>query len=571
MRGVSRRPRGVRCRLMAWRVAVLCVLCLVWSTTSLARSGRQAAPSDFPQVQLINQHIARVWEAYALRPSEQATDGEWCRRLYLDVIGRVPSVVELREFVSDRSADKKRALVDRLLYEERYREEFARNWTTIWTNLLIGRSGGMQRDSLISRDGMQDYLRGSFVDNKPYDRLVYELVAATGTTVPGSDGYNGATNFLIDKVNDENGAQAAAQTARIFLGLQVQCTQCHNHPFNDWKQRKFWEFNAFFRQTRAVRHMAEGTRRLETAELVDRDFAGEGQTPTEAEIYYELRSGELEVAYPVFVDGAAIPRSGLVKDVVRREELGRLMVSSPLLAKTLVNRMWGHFLGFGFTKPVDDLGPHNPPSHPELLDALADEFRTSSFDIKALIRWLTLSQPYGLSSRTNSTNVALDDPALGEPPKFSRFYLRQMQAEQLYESLLVATEAHKSRGDEAGQEEAKREWLRQFTIAFGNDEGGETTTFNGTIPQALVMFNGDFIRQAVALEPGNLLRTVAESEGKPLDKMNYLFEAGLARRATREEIDVANQLLVARQGNMAAAMQDLWWAVLNSNEFIMNH
>jgi hypothetical protein len=146
-----------------------------------------------------------------------------------------------------------------------------------------------------------------------------------------------------------------------------------------------------------------------------------------------------------------------------------------------------------------------------------------------------------------------------------------MQAEQLYESLLIATRADKTRGDYAAQERAKSQWLRQFTIAFGTDEGGEATTFNGTIPQALMMFNGDFIRRAVALESGNVLRTVADSDRTPLEKINYLFEAGLARKASRDEITVANQLLMARNGNMAEAMQDMWWAILNSNEFIMIH
>ncbi len=320
-----------------------------------------------------------------------------------------------------------------------------------------------------------------------------------------------------------------------------------------------------------LRRNQPGTPRPAAVELVDRDFAGEGNTPQEAEIYYELRNAELEVAYPVFVDGTTVERSGLVEEVRRREELGKLIVNSEMLEKAIVNRMWSHFLGYGFTKPIDDLGPHNPPSHPELLDQLAAEFRQASFDFKALIRWITLSQPYWLSSRANSTNAEADDPSLGEPPQFSRFYLRQMQAEELYESLLIATEAHKSRGDYAAQEQARNEWLRQFTVTFGNDEAGETTTFNGTIPQALMMFNGDFIRKAVALEPGNLLRSVADGEMKPLDKMNYLFEAGLARKATRDEVAVANQLLVARQGNMAEAMQDLWWAILNSNEFILNH
>lgn len=534
------------------------------------RPGRVNKDYGIPQVRLINEQIRRGWSDYGIRPSAAATDGEWCRRVFLDLLGRIPSVDELRDYLAMRGSDKKRLLVDRLLEDERYTQEYARNWTTIWTNILIGRSGGMERNSMTSREGMQKYLRDSFARNKPYDRLVYELVTATGTTIPGSEDFNGATNFLVEKVNEDKGAQAAAMTSKIFLGMQVQCTQCHNHPFNDWKQRKFWELNAFFRQTRAVRPR-QRQRDNVAARLVDRDFSGEGNTPGEAEIYYELRNGELEVAYPVFIDGTPIERSGRVNDVIRREELGQLIVDSEMLEKTMVNRMWGHLLGWGFTKPIDDLGPHNMPSHPELLDALAGEFRKSSFDMKDLIRWIALSEPYGLSSRTNQTNETVDDPALGEPPKFSRFYLRQLQAEQLYESLLIATRADKTRGDYAARERDKAEWLRQFTFAFGTDEGGETTTFNGTIPQALMMFNGDFIRRAVALEPGNMLRTVADSDLKPQEKINYLFEAGLARPASREEMVAANQLLMARNGNMAEAMQDMWWAILNSNEFIMNH
>jgi hypothetical protein len=461
--------------------------------------------------------------------------------------------------------------VDELLENDAYTDDYVRNWTTFWTNVLIGRSGGTDPNSLIHRAGMQKYLRDSIARNKPYDRMVYELVTATGASSPQAEGFNGAVNFLVMKVNDDNGAQATAMTAKVFLGLQVQCTQCHNHPFNDWKQRKFWELNAFFRQTRAVRREGSGGRNDAYAELLDADFPGEGGTPDEAEIYYELRNGEMEVAYPVFVDGTAISRSGRVGEVNRRTELGTFIVNSPLLEKALVNRMWAHFLGYGFTKPVDDLGPHNPPSHPVLLEQLATEFRTNSYNLKRLIRWITLSQPYALSSRANASNQQADDPSLGETPKFSRFYLRQMEAEALYESLLVATAARQARGDYAEQEEARSRWLRQFIIAFGTDEGGETTTFDGTIPQALMMFNGEFMQRAIALEPGNLLHDLANNDWKSADKIHYLFEAGLARKASRDELTMADQLFVARQGKLAETLQDVWWAILNSNEFIMNH
>src|SRR4029078_11653918 len=132
-----------------------------------------------------------------------------------------------------------------------------------------------ERNSRMSRPAIQKYLRDAFARNKPYDKMVYELVTATGQTSPGAEGFNGATNFMVGKL-EENGAQATAMTAKIFLGRQVQCTQCHNHPFNEWKQKKFWEFNAFFRQTKALRKFVPGTRDVASAELIKHEFARGG-------------------------------------------------------------------------------------------------------------------------------------------------------------------------------------------------------------------------------------------------------------------------------------------------------
>ena len=531
------------------------------------------AESAIPEVRRINEEIRQVWKEYKINPSAPATDGEWCRRLHLDILGRIPTVDELNAFLADKDPDKRTKLVAKLLYDEDYTEEYARNWTTIWTNVLIGRSGGTERNSLTNREGLQKYLRDSFARNKYYDRIVYELVTATGHNSPGAENFNGAVNFLAMKVNDEKGSQATAETAKVFLGLQVQCTQCHNHPFNEWKQQKFWEMNAFFRQTRALRRFVPGTRTVSGAALIDEDYAGEGRTgdAEEADIYYELRNGLTKVAYPVFVDGTGIGRSGYVEDVVRRTELGKLIVSSEYLEKTIANRMWAHFMGYGFTKPLDDMGPHNPATHPVLLDYLATQVRKKNFDLKPLIGWIALSQPYALSSRTNSSNAKVDDPLLGETPKFSHFYLRQMRAEELYESLVIATAAHKTRGDYAAQEKAKGDWLKQFVVAFGTDDGEETTTFNGTIPQALMMFNGDLIKRATSKDKGSFLTTVAEDQTRSVQKINFLFMTALARRPTKKEIEVANQLLLARKRDVAGALQDIWWAVLNSNEFILNH
>jgi len=550
-------------------LALMIGMCV--SETLYGQRDREEGESFLPeQVLQIDRKVAQVWQAYELEPAAEAPDNEWCRRVYLDVLGRIPTVEELDAYVADDAADKKAKLVHKLLYDDTYTVEFARNWTTIWSNLLIGRTGGTARNSAISREGMQKYLRDSFARGKPYDRMVYELITATGSVEPGSDDFNGATNFLIDKVNADDAAQATAATTRLFLGLQVQCTQCHNHPFNEWKQKKYWEMNAFFRQTRAVNAGRGATRMGAAASLVDRDFRSSSGSLEEAEIYYELRNGEMKVAYPVFVDGTAVDPHGQVERVNRRQRLGELVRNSPYLERTLVNRMWGHFLGYGFTKPVDDLGPHNPPSHPELLEYLAGEFRDYGFDIRKLITWIALSRAYGLSSRISEGNSA-DDPTAGVPPRFARFYLRQMRAEELYESLLVATQAEQTAGSYAEQERQKNRWLQQFSQAFGTDEGDEITSFNGTIPQVLMMFNGDLMVRATQLQPGSLLEQVASnSQWDAREKINYLFRAGLARDATPDELRMAQQIYAAHNGNAVEAFRDLWWVVLNSNEFIFN-
>ncbi|MFM9025561.1 MAG: DUF1549 and DUF1553 domain-containing protein [Planctomycetaceae bacterium] len=564
VRGSSTRP---------WPPALFAFLAIAAGGAAV----RAADDAGGPEVAFINEQIAAGWADAELTPSKAASDGEWCRRVHLDLIGRVPTLAELKAYVGDRSPRKRVALVARLLGEE-YVDEYARNLTDVWTTILIGRDTTNDR---VNRPGMRQWLRRAFSRNMPYDRFMEELVTATGANAnrKGVKGFNGATNFLSGKMADmgvENGVQATARTAQIFLGMQVQCTQCHNHPFNKGKQNQFWELNAFFRQTRALRRF-DGGNDVRWVELVDADWKGEGGTPEEAELYYELRNGLMKVAYPVFIDGTEISRSGYLPGrmedgthfgVHRRRELAALIKGSPLFPKAIVNRAWAQFLGAGFTKPVDDLGEHNPPSHPELLDGLAERFRERGFDLKALIGWIVLSEPYALSSRTKPGNEA-DDPALGARPRFSRFYVRQLTAEQLYESLLTATEADKTAG---GEEAAKKkdEWLSQFVVAFGTDEGDDATTFDGSIPQVLMMFNGDLVTRATGLGKGGLLDRVVNGRGAVEKRITSLYLAALARPPSAKELKVAATRVGAGQGG-AEALRDVWWAILNSNEFVLNH
>ena len=577
-----------------------------WATsgTLLAGEASSSAVNHEAVVALIDSHIRSAWQENDLRPSPQASDAHWCRRVYLDLIGRVPTVAELDGFVAQHSRTKRSELVDRLLGDE-YVDTFADHWTAIWTNTLIGRTGGRQRRSLTSREGMTDYLCNSLRENKPYDRMTSELLTATGSTNPDQEDYDGAVNFLIEKMG-EGGIQATAKTAEIFLGTAVQCTQCHNHPFNEYRQNQFWELNAFFRQARAVRERDPDDEDIRLSRLVNRDFAGEGralyrddrseifletrngqlvdrdaQQVYDAPIYYELRNGQVQVAYPVFIDGTALAdeladrssefgNSGYLEHVDRRQELARLIVDAREFDRALVNRFWAHFFSYGFTKPIHDMGPHNPPSHPELLDKLGLAFRDSGFDTKALLRWIVLSEPYSLSSRIGRGNQQ-DDPSLGTPPQFNRFYVRQMQAEQLYASLLIATQADATL-DNDQRDRMQQRWLEQFNTAFGTDDGGEASTFNGSIPQTLMMMNGDLVRRACSTDSGSFLDQIANNwDLSNREKIQYLYRAALSRIPSKEETTVCNALLTSRQGDVVGTLQDIWWAILNSNEFILIH
>jgi hypothetical protein len=358
--------------------------------------------------------------------------------------------------------------------------------------------------------------------------------------------------------------QATAKTTRLFMGVQVQCTQCHNHPFNDWKQDQFWRINSFLRQTRRIDHRrfdpATGRTIDDYSELVDNDFSGP--------VYFEKRSGEMQVAYPVFFDAKIDPGPG----VHRRKELAKLMTSGdrPLFARAMVNRTWAHFFGHGFTTPVDDMGPHKPPSHPELLDRLSDEFVKSHCDVKRLMRWLCDCDAYSLTSRAGHKNIK-DDPALGQTPLFSRMYPKPLEAEQLYDSLLIATDAHHSgQTDWASAEKQREEWLQQFIIAFGTDENDEATTFNGTIPQALLMMNGPLIQKALSGEPGSFLNSVLSEESSGERKVDRLYLAALSRHPRSRELAAA-ATLIETSPDPFTGYQDLFWALLNSNEFIINH
>lgn len=532
------------------------------SVAARSRSPQPAAPAveEGPLVEFINAQLRAGWEAANVQASSRAEDSEWLRRAHLDLVGSIPSSERVERFLKDKSPRKRADLVDELLDDSRY----VRHWTTVWTNLLIGRS--TSRDA--QRTGLQKFLRESFAHNRPWKDVVVDLVSAEG-----SASENGAAGFLLAHLNNE-AVPATAITARVLLGTQVQCTQCHNHPFNDWKQNQFWELNSFFQQTarvdRDVRDPKTGKNERQ-AVLVNKETGGP--------IFYETRSGLALAAFPKF-DGEKIDPAPQVN---RRAELSRLIVDDDQaqFARAFVNRMWEHFFGAAFTRPVDDMGPHNPPTHPAVLERLTADFIRSGYDVKQLMRWICQTDAYQLSSRIGEHN-ADDDPAIGNQPLFSRVYVKQMTAEQLYDSLLVATRAEAApRVLKLDLDRQRDEWIQQFVVEYATEENDEATTFDGTIPQALLMMNSELVSAAVSKNPGTLLHDVLEDRGTEADKIRRLSLAALSRNPTPKEVAALRKALrdrisraarnQSRDMLLAEGYQDVFWALLNSNEFVLVH
>lgn len=521
-----------------------------------------AAQSGSPAseiVQFVNHHLQATWQAAGVRPAPPASEGEWCRRLFLRVLGRVPSPEELTSFTSDRRTDKRQRLVETLLSDARYVEEYAQHWATLWTNALIGRTGG-QAGSLASRDELERFLAQALAEQRPWDAVVVELLTATGSPRPGGEDYNPAVNFLLDGW-DGKGILATSRVARVLLGTQLHCAQCHAHPTQELSQEQFWSLNAFFRQVKVDRTGGQ-------ARLVEVDFAGEGKGSRDGEVYYETPSGLLKTAFPRFLDGAAIPPDGTLAVVNRRRELARLVVASERFAQSVVNRVWAHFFGYGCTQPVDDVGPHVSTPHRELLRRLASEFAAHGCDLGKLIRWIALSDPFSRSSRLVDL-ASRDMPEAGETPLFSRYYTRPLAAEEVYRALVHAAQLRKSSKSEAELLQARRDWLAQSQRRMGTDDAQEEQF--GGVRQSLLMMNGDLVRRAVSSQQQGLLKSLIASELSFEKKVEHLFLAALSRPPSRRELRAAHDLLATSHHSEPVVLEDIWWALLNSSEFLLDH
>ena len=519
--------------------------------------------SDAEIVAEIDRLIADTWQQHDLVPSPTASDTEWIRRACLNIVGRIPTLEESTDFLTSNSPRKRQQLINDLMQSSERSSHFA----VVWANMLIGRT---ERRG-VNRDKLFEFLYDEFQQNTAWIDTVGELISASGR-----NDRNGATNFLLAHLNNE-ATPATAVTARLFLGEQMSCLQCHDHPFTKGVgQSEYWALNAFFKDTDRVTvpvamngSAVRPSLRNAAWKLVDR------RRP-ERMTFFENRAGQQQAVLPAY-DGHVIPEDSTVQ---RRAELARLLASDSetKVARAMVNRMWAHFFGYGFTNPIDDMGPHSVVSHPELLAYLTKAFVASDYDLQRLMTWVASSQAWQLSSEAYAQDT-MDRPEHGEMPLFSRVYVRRMTPEQVYESIRVAVRSAGQLPVAAAEvsSQHRREWVRQFTRAYETDENDEAVDFDGTIAQAMVMMNGSEVDDAIRQASRAIVKdggTQVNSGPQALDRVALAMltrepTTGEQRVFRRRYRQLAEESLAAVA--MPTAVGDMMWAYLNSSEFVLVH
>jgi hypothetical protein len=519
-------------------------------------------------IKMIDDKLEAGWKENKVTPSKPADDYEFIRRASLDIIGRVATPKEIEEYLKDPK-DRRANLIDKLLKSE----EYPKNWANIWSNWLLTRSGPFSRNNY--HLAMNVWLEDQFANNLPYNKMVQELITAKGKNIGKDKDANPATNFILAHLGESVPAADVAKEGhftmipvtsritRLFLGVQTQCTQCHDHPFDaKLKQRDFWGVNAFLRQVER-KGTPPNMRQMNgpglTLELLD----NENLNP-DGLVTYEKRNGVFMVSKPVFLGGSSIDPA---KAKNRREELASLLVEHENFPKAIVNRMWAHFFGKGLSNPVDDFTEQSQCAYPELLDELGKQYKHYGYNQKDLIRWICNSKAYQLSCVANKTNDKPD-----AEPLFSRMLLKAMSPEQLLESIWVATKMDAVVGAN-GKKDFKDKWQDSLIANFGDDEGNEVN-FNGTVVQALMLMNGKDLNDAITHTDKGTVGDILKKKGTTESVINELYLVSLNRRATQKEIA---KILEAFKGSkvkdtsVAPQLQDLFWALLNSNEFLLNH
>lgn len=471
-----------------------------------------------------------------IEPAPLADDGEFLRRMYLDLQGVIPRVGEVRAFLNDSRPDKRQRLIDELLVSPRHATHLANTWRQFML------PGNVDLEDLQSVAGVQNWLRRQFAQNLRYDRIVSDFLVATGGGDNGPALYYTAQELKPEKL--------AASTARIFLGLHLECAQCHKHPFDKWTQEDFWGYAAFFAQLEQAGAMGpQGV-----VQLVDKN---EG----------EVKLPDSETVVPPRYPDGHVPEAAALGP--RRVQLAIWMASreNPYLARAVANRVWAHFFGRGLVEPVDDISDQNPASHPELFRELTDFFVRSGFNLRELFRAVTMTKAYQRTSR-----VARDQ--VPPPELFAHMSTKTLSAEQLYDCLDRALMQRRDNGPAFIPVARGIFDPRRLAFAAQMQMRGQTATdYEAGVLQALTLLNGTQIDAATNLEQSALLAGIDAPLFSDEERVETLFLATLCRSPSDAERSKFCEY-VQRGGavdNPREALSDVLWALLNCAEFGLNH
>lgn len=495
---------------------------------------------DEPEVNEIDTLVANKLKKLRMAPSGLCSDEEFLRRVTIDIVGLVPTPEEFEAFMNDTSPDKRARKVDELLE----RKEFSEIWVNKWAELLQVKSS--QQVSVKAMFLYFNWLVDKLSKNTPMDQMVRELLSASGGTFK-----NPATNFF-QSTNDTK--LLAENVAQVFMGMRIQCAQCHNHPFDRWTQDDYYGFVAFFAQI--GRKQGEDYRE----QIVFNSGGGETKHPVDG-----------RTMAPTFLGGGPADVQG--KD--RRAVLAEWLTSphNPYFAKSFVNRVWAHFFGVGIVEPVDDFRVSNPASNPELLDALARRFTESHYDLKQLVRDICASRTYQRSTTRNESNA-------GDRLNFAHANLRRIKAENLLDIISQVTETKDkfpglplgARAVQIANGATSTYFLTTFGRATRETVCSCEVKMEPTLSQALHLLNGDTTNAKIQQSP--VIKRLIDAKTPPNEAITYLYIRVLGRKPLDEEINALNHLVAGREQDPAALKQgyeDIFWSLLNSREFLFNH
>ncbi len=484
-------------------------------------------------------------------PAPRSTDAEFLRRVTLDLTGKIPPVAEVRRFLADQSPRKREQLVDRLLASP----GFVVHFTNVWRDLLLPEiTSNLQLRGQIPE--FEAWLRSRFQANTPYDELARQILSTpldvNSQSQPGelTQDLTPRAYYVVKQLKPEN---LAAGTSRAFLGVRIECAQCHDHPFDSWKQQQFWEYAAFFAnieqnqpdQIAVTQNLRESGGRPQikipdTNRLVDATF--------------------LDGIQPEWEQGDTAPRVQLAEWITAQD--------NPYFAKATANRVWSLFLGRGIVDPVDDFSSSNPATHPQLLELLSHALRKQEYNLKFLIREIVNSQTYQRTSRQT-------DSSQSRVEWYGKMPTRGLSAEQIFANLVQATGFFRqttevdpfllSQGPNTPESE-----MRDL---FQTDSGNQLDP-RATILQALALMNGTFMTNATSLEQSDVFTAIVEFPGSTIsDKIEAFYLCTLSRPPSESEVKKLDAYISSAktEEERTHAYSNLFWALLNSSEFLLNH